>query len=336
MNKLFELTFGSRLYGTDTENSDLDLKGIYLPTPREIVLNTYPKTISIKRKKELNERNTKDDVDLEYFSLDRYLKLLCDGQTVALDILFAGTDMYTYLDQRNSWIFKKIFYNRDRLISKDITAFIGYAAQQASKYGLKGFRVAAFRDTLDFLNTLKDHQRLSDESVYPELMKFVYERPCVNPTPKTEYITIEEKPNNKGKMDKFLQVAGKYYSLTCIVKLTKSQVQQKFDEYGKRALLAEQNLGCDFKALSHAVRVNSQGKELLETGMITFPRPDKDLLLKIKTGQIHYKDIELIILEGFEDLKNAQIKSKLRDKPDLEWRDDFIAEIYTRIVKGDL
>lgn len=336
MNRLFELKFGSHLYGTDTPNSDLDLKGIYLPEPREIVLNTYQKTISSKRKKSLNERNTKDDVDLEYFSLDRYLKLLTEGQTVALDILFAGSEMYTYLNDKDYWIFSNIYNNRTKLISKDITAFMGYASQQANKYGLKGFRVAAFRDALEFLSKFKDHQRLSDESVYPELMKFVYERPCANPTPKTKYITIEERPNNKGQMDKFLQVADKFYSLNCIIKLTKSQVQQKFDEYGKRALLAEKNEGCDYKALSHAVRVNSQGKELLETGQITFPRPDKELLLKIKTGQMHYKDIESIILEGFDELKNAQINSKLIEKPDLQWRDDFIEEIYTNIVKGTL
>ena len=336
MNKLFELRFGSWLYGTNTESSDIDLKSIYLPSAREIVLGNYQKNISTSRPKQIGERNTKEDIDMEIISLDYYLKQLCQGQTYALDVLFAPMGNYTYTNTDDYWIFSKTYSNREKLISKNITSFFEYARTQANKYGLKGFRVAAFRDTLDFLSQFKDYQKLSDEDVLPELLKFVYVRPCIDPIPKTEYITIEEKPNNKGKMDKFLQVAGKYYSLNCNIKLTKSQVQQKFDEYGKRALLAEKNQGCDYKALSHSVRVNSQGKELLDTGHITFPRPDKDLLLKIKTGQMQYKDIELIILEGFEDLKKSQLNSKLREKPDLQWKDDFIAEIYTEIVKVTL
>ena len=68
------MKFGSHLYGTNTPDSDTDYKGIYLPTAKEIVLGTYKKTISISRNKADKERNTKDDVDNEFFSLDRYLR----------------------------------------------------------------------------------------------------------------------------------------------------------------------------------------------------------------------------------------------------------------------
>jgi len=336
MNKLFELTFGSKLYGTDTPASDTDLKSIYLPTAREIVLGSYKKTISTTRPKQTGERNNKDDIDIEIFSLDRYLKLLTEGQTVALDILFAGTNMYTYINRDDYWVFSNIYSNKHELLSKDVTAFFGYAKQQSAKYGLKGFRVAAFRDTLDFLSQFSVHDRLSDETILPMLYKFVYKRPCANPEPKSEYITITKKDNKRGGEDTFLVVAGKYYSIDCKIKLIRDQVQAKFDEYGKRALLAEKNLGCDWKALSHAVRVNSQGVELLSTGNITFPRPDRDLLLKIKTGQLQYKEVEEIIVQGFADLESAKAKSTLRETPNQEWVDNFICEVYTDIVKGTL
>lgn len=39
MNKILEMKFGSHLYGTNTPNSDLDYKAIYLPTAREIILD---------------------------------------------------------------------------------------------------------------------------------------------------------------------------------------------------------------------------------------------------------------------------------------------------------
>lgn len=52
MNKLFEMKFGSHLYGTSTPASDVDYKSIYLPTAREIVLGDYHKTINMSRKKD--------------------------------------------------------------------------------------------------------------------------------------------------------------------------------------------------------------------------------------------------------------------------------------------
>lgn len=64
MNKILEMKFGSHLYGTNTENSDMDFKGIYLPTAREIVLGTYKKTICSSRPKGLCERNTKKGSNL--------------------------------------------------------------------------------------------------------------------------------------------------------------------------------------------------------------------------------------------------------------------------------
>jgi predicted nucleotidyltransferase len=126
MNKIIEIKFGSHLYGTDTPESDLDIKGIYLPEPRDIVLGEVKRNISTSRPKQEGEKNNKDDVDQEFFSLKEYLKLLCEGQTVALDTLFAEPNSILYKGPQFG-IFTKIYENRFRLISKNITAFFFYA-----------------------------------------------------------------------------------------------------------------------------------------------------------------------------------------------------------------
>ena len=324
MNKLFELTFGSRLYGTNTVNSDLDLKAIYIPTAREIVLNSYKKTISTCRPKAEYERNTKDDVDIEIFSLDRYLKLLSEGQTVALDMLFAPDNMYTFkLQYDNIW--NLIKENKERLVCKDLAAFIGYARQQASKYGLKGFRVAALSQSLDFLSKLHLHSKLHENSI--SLINFVVDT-------NSEFISIEELDNKFGKKEQYLKICDKYYSFNSSVKMARDQIQRRYDQYGQRAIMAQKSLGCDWKALSHAVRVNSQGVELLQTGQMTFPRPDKQLLLDIKLGKMEYNKVADIIVQGLEDLNTAQTTSSLRDKPDQEWIDNFVYDVYSQIVKN--
>lgn len=336
MNKLFELKFGSHLYGTNTENSDLDLKSIYLPTARELVLGTYKKTVTTSRPKQTNERNTKDDVDVEIFSLDRYLKLLSEGQTVALDVLFAHNEMFIAKNPSNWHVFKEIRDNKEKLLCSDLAAFIGYAQQQAQKYGLKGFRIAALEDTLKFLDTLDPWTKLDSEENFPKVYKFCYARPCYDPVPRNEYIKIVTQPNVRGADEKFLEVCEKKYSLKCFARTIREQIQFRWDQYGKRALMARENKGVDWKALSHAVRVNRQGIELLLTGNITFPRPDRELLLKIKTGQLEYNQVADIIVEGLEELRNAEKASILRKTPDQDWINDFTFDTYLKVIRGEL
>lgn len=334
MNKLFELEFGSSLYGTRTENSDLDLKAIYLPTAREIVLGTYKKTITTQRPKAVFERNNKDDVDIEVFSLDRYLKLLSEGQTVALDILFAHNEMFTAKNPANWHIFQEIKQNKDKLICKDLAAFIGYAKQQAAKYGLKGFRVAALEETLTWLETQPENEKL-DERMF-SLRSFVY-KPIlpVKSELNNEFISLEILNDKKGYSRDYLKVCDKYYQTNVKIKDIKEQIQKRYDQYGSRAIKAKLNEGIDWKALSHAVRVNSQGVELLNTGIMTFPRPDRQLLLDIKLGKMEYNEVADIIVEGLENLNSAQEKSTLRDKPDQSWIDDFVFTEYTNVIGGN-
>jgi len=324
MNEILRIKFGSHLYGTDTPESDLDYKAIYLPSPREIVLGNYKKTIQKTRPKADCERNTKDDIDIEIFSLDRFLELLMEGQTVALDVLFSPefrASKYSSIGA-NSFIISPIYENREKLLTRNVCAFIGYAKTQAQKYGLKGFRIHALRATLEWLKDLPEYMELGATDVD----NFI--KTCQN-----EYIKVTQCKAPNGTLEPHLEVCDKKYPYHASVKYVKSQIQRKFDEYGKRALLAENNQGVDQKACSHAIRVNSEALELLQTGHITFPRPDRELLLKVKLGQIPYKETAEIIENGLELLKETQLKSTLRDTPDKEWADNFIYEVYSDIVK---
>ena len=327
MNKIVEILFGSRLYGTDTLDSDTDYKGIYLPTAHEIVLGRYKKTISTTRPKQPFERNTKDDVDLEYFSLDQYLNLLAQGQTLALDMLFSVQcpEMITRFGLQSE-IFNNIFENRFELLNRKVNSFVGYAKMQAQKYGQKGFRIHAYRATLDWLKSFPNEQERIEDVGLEGVQMWIA-------SIGNENIKIINKDTPEGNVIPHIDVCGKLIPFTTTFKHTKSWLQKYFDAYGKRALLAEQNLGCDYKALSHSVRVNSEAYELLTTGFITFPRPDRELLLKIKTGQMHYKDISLLIEEGLAKLFETEKISSLRAEPNKEWADQFILEVYTDIVK---
>ncbi len=334
MNKIIEIKFGSHLYGTDTPESDLDLKGIYIPSGREIVLHSYQPCVNIHRKKEEKERNTKDDVDLEIFSLDRYLSLLMEGQTVALDMIFSTNEFYVSQNDPKG-IFKTIFENRERLITRNIVAFVGYARQQAAKYGIKGSRMDALKRICAFLEPLTLTDRLGK---YAEGIQFLVDE-CAG------FVTLEKTPlveilqlpasRNSSELVSYLHVCGRKIAFTATVKLARQCFDSILEQYGARAQKAHLAGGIDWKALSHAVRVNSEAKELLLTSFITFPRPDRELILKIKTGQLPYEQVAESIEQGLAELYDAHDKSKLPDAPDREWADNFVYEVYSSEVKKE-
>lgn len=331
LNKIFEIKFGSHLYGTSTPNSDLDLKGIYLPTARDIVLNNVKETISIHRAKAEGERNTKDDIDIEMFSLDRFLDLLCQGQTVALDMLFAPPETYTFTDPKLMHIWQEIKDNRSEFLSSNVNAFVGYARQQAAKYGIKGSRMDALKKTLDLLDQLPPNTPLINH--HPILTELVEESSALVSLEKEPLIEIIHIKGPNGKSEAHLHVAGRKVPFHALVKYAKEVFGKIYKGYGDRAFKAQLAGGKDYKALSHAVRVNSEALELLQTGKITFPRPDADLLLKIKKVEMPYEQIADIIEIGLVMLLEAQEKSTLRPEPNRELAKDIVYRAYKKIVQ---
>lgn len=332
MNKLFELKFGSHLYGTATPKSDLDFKAVYLPNSRQIILNDYHKTVNMSRKKAHGERNSKDDIDIEIFSLDQFLKLFAEGQTMALDMIFAPDKMFTAKNPANWQYFQDIRDNKEKLISKNVNAFIGYARKQAAKYGVKGTRMDALRMSMDVFGMIPVYDRLYEhEEEIQTLLKT--SKDLVN-LEKTPLIELVMKPDTKGELNQpHLQICGRFIPMAIRAKDALDIVSRIYAEYGSRSRKANIAGGVDFKALSHAVRVNSEGLELLRTGNITFPRPDAELLIQIKTEQLPFEYVSELITSGLEELVEVEKTSTLRAEPDRDWAQDFLYDVYSNEVK---
>jgi predicted nucleotidyltransferase len=318
------MKFGSHLYGTATPASDLDFKSVFVPSARSILMQSAPKTISHSRPKGVGEKNYAGEIDEEQISIQKFLHLAAEGQTMALDMLFAPD--YAIVGE-SSWEWREIIANRHRLLTRKSAAFIGYARQQANKYGIKGSRVAAARDALALLeSSMKDNgataklqvveQEIRDLAGVNDHMSFLNDT-----TPHGQVITLWE-------------VCDRKMPFSASIKNARDIMQRVADEYGRRALMAETQQGVDWKALSHAVRVGEEAVELLSTGHVTFPLLNAEHIIDIKLGRIAYQQVAEEIEDLLERVEQAAATSRLPDRPDEEWIWRFLVHVHRQAVKN--
>src|SRR5205823_8073942 len=75
--------------------------------------------------------------------------------------------------------------------------------------------------------------------------------------------------------------------------------------------------GYDIKAAMHVIRLLNEGIELMQCGTITLPRPEKDLLVTIRTGRYGSLDRVLDLAKIlFGDLERAEAASSLPESAD--------------------
>jgi hypothetical protein len=325
---LVKMMFGSHVYGTNLPTSDRDYKGVFIPDAQELVMQRAAKHIRNSTKKDDSKRNTAEDVDDELFSFQTYMELIRQGQTVALDMLFTPERFYcSDVPVHSRWL--EIVANRDHLIHKGTNAFVGYTKAQAAKYGHKGDRLAALNL---FMNAMKDwdgHRELGEYTA--ELGKLVVEAN----SKEAEIVRIPTPNGSSGEMREMshLSLANKKVGYTCTVDYARQVYKLALDKYGHRARLAETNDGIDWKATMHAVRIAAEAKELLLTGFITFPRPEAELLVKIRTGQIPYKEVEALVEKGLSDIEDAEKKSVLADKPNYKLMDELVSNAHWSAIR---
>lgn len=165
MTSIIKMQFGSHVYGTNLPTSDRDYKAVYIPAARDIVLQRVKTTIHESTKADERAKNTADDVDVEHFSLDKYLSLLMQGQTVAIDMLFTPEEFWLKDESARCgdlWTYLRA--NRLEFLSRGVNSYVGYARTQAAKYGLKGGRIATFRRVLEALEPIRRHDKIGDHA----------------------------------------------------------------------------------------------------------------------------------------------------------------------------
>ncbi len=323
MNIVVKCMAGSHLFGTNTPQSDKDYKGVYLPCPKDILLGTVKNSLNLGTNK-TNVKNTSEDIDVEYYSLKKFMNMLYEGQTVALELLWTPEEYI--LESTPLW--EEIQSHRYELTHKKVTAFVGYCKTQADKYGVKGSRMAACKSAIDYLqNCLRSYGdiKIGHENIW-HLLTFYFKD--------TEHIEFGEQEFNK-KTTRYIEICDRKFQETVRVEYALAALDKLYANYGDRAKKARDNKGIDWKALSHAYRVCTQAIELLETGKMTLPLPDESLKIvrAIKLGELSFDKVRPMLEAKVEQVTEMEAQSHLQSEMNYKtWCEDFVVKKYMGVV----
>lgn len=303
MQTIVNIMHGSHLYGTNTKDSDKDYKGIYLPDIDDCILGTVKKSFIFSTGNS-NSKNTSMDVDSEYYSIQHFIKLAIAGETIAIDMLHAPDNMI--ISGSNAW--DMIRNQRSKFYTKNIKAFTGYARNQAKKYSVKGDRLKASIDVHRLLNTYNDDVILKDVIDLIEL---------------NEHVSIFNDDNQK-----YINVCGRKFGESHRIGYVCEQLDKIINTYGHRAIQASAVSGVDWKAISHAVRVTLEIKEILTTGDLVFPLRKAKLLLDVKQGLVPIEFVSEYLDSQINVVEELSNKSSLPERVDSEYWSNFIVSLY--------
>lgn len=300
----------------------MDYKGVFLPEASDILLGKFDQTIH-QHTNNSGNKNTKDDIDIEFYSLDKFLKMLYQGQTVAWELLFTPDNMI--LEKHPLW--DEIRASAPLFVNKKVDAFIGYCKQQAHKYGVRGSRLNTVRTVLEMLKRKHDYGTLASELSQREHRAILA----------LDHVEELDKYMGERKFT-LLSVCGKKFAYDTKLEYIIPALQKYYDEYGERSRQAERNEGVDWKALSHAVRVCMQAISLLIDGKINLPmHPSQVYLLKqIKAGELSFGEVSKHIEEYQELMLHMREASTLPEEPNLEAFQEVQKRIYAMVVKGEV
>lgn len=327
MHNVVTMKFGSHLYGTQTPTSDLDYKGIFIPSAVDLLMQNDVRHYS-KNTNNTGQANTQDDIDREFFSLKYFLEMAAQGQTVALDMLHAPSSV---LVGESTAVWNFIQRNRSDFYTTDMSSYLDYVRRQASKYGVKGSRLAALKSVHEVVNAVRRTSIGTGTQLKVADIKHLL--------PVNEFCVFLVDEHQKSGCQEFYEVLGRKFQMTIKVEMMFKTLDALWAEYGERARKAAANEGIDWKAVSHALRAGYQLMEIYDTGDLVLPLQKADRIKAVKTGALPFNEVK----DELEDLVSTIEKTVAvlerngyRKTVDMTKWDEFVKDVHADIMKAYL
>lgn len=306
---------GSYAYGTNTENSDLDVRGVALNTKEEILTNdNFDQFIN-------------SETDTTIYSFNKIIKLLLNCNPNTIELLGCKPEHYLY----TNGIGKELLKNSNLFLSKRaIFSFGGYATQQLRRLENKSNRERSQSEQeIHILRTIQDSM-------------FTYRENYFSFPDDSIKLYIDKAIQDNIDTEIFMDINLKHYPLRDYKSMW-SEMQNTVKAYAKigdrnNTAIEKDKLG---KHMMHLIRLYMMCIDILEKEeIITYREKEHNLLMDIRNNKYLNEDKQPIkefyeMLDEFEKrLDYAKTHTCLPDAPDYKKVNEFVMSVNERIVNG--
>jgi len=305
---------GSHLYGLNTEKSDEDFVGVFIPKPEYFLGLKKVEYVDNSTKKSSSQyRNTVDDVDEKFYALPKFLHLFLQNNPNIVELLFANRE--NILETSDIW--EELISNTDKIISTKIYhTFKGFAYSQKNKLTIKSNRFTSLRIAIENIEAKYTKEELFD----PARTINYLESDQLN-----KWLTYYK--GQKQNCESFHKGMS--------IKMIYEKIVNEYEKYGWRVKTNTfEKLGYDIKFGYNLIRVLAEGTELLRTGKLIYPMSgsSKIDIIRIRSGEVEIKEL-LSMYEKYENQCNKAYEiSKLPKKPDFNWADKWLIKTLKKYI----
>jgi predicted nucleotidyltransferase len=344
---IFITLHGSHAYGTNTPQSDLDIRAITVaPKPYYTgILRSF-------------EHEVLKKPDLVIFEIKKALYLASECNPNTLEIIFTNPDQHLFVSPIGQVLLdhKRIFLSR-----RARETFQGYATEQMRKvelhrrwildppdheptraeFGLAPIPVHPAKNQIDAAMAMVKKKVDSWnwhklEYIAPSMRQAIrdeFQRRLVEVTSWAE-LEVEDKvwhaaANSLGLTTNFIQVLELEKKFASKMSDWSKYQKWKKSRNPERAAM-EAKFGYDGKHAMHLVRLSRSCRDLLTTGNLDIRRPDAEELLAIRNGAWKFEELVSWFKQQNRELNQLEKTSPLPPEPDVGAIDQLCQELVER------
>ena len=306
---------GSHAYGTNTETSDVDVRGVALNRPSDLIgLSDFEQVVN-------------NVTDTTVYSFNKLIQLVLNCNPNTIELLGCKPEHYLYMTD----IGREMIENRHLFLSKRcVGSFGGYARNQ-----LRRLENALARDHMD-PRRKEEHIRDSMESAVNAFEKRYtkFEKGSI-------VLYTDESAREDRETEIFTDITLKHYP----VREFHSIMNDMKAVYGSYEKLNHRNNKKDDNHMNkhamHLIRLFLMGIDILEKEeIITYREKDLPLLMSVRRGDFQKNDGDYRP-EFFEMLREYEKRfdyavenSSLPEHPDMKKVEEFVMSVNRRALKN--
>ncbi len=339
-NLLLECVSGSKAYGTDTPESDEDLRGVFV-VPRRVLYGLS--TI---------EQVSDTGNDETYYEVGRFVELLLKNNPNVMELLYMPEDCIRFRNSLMDLLQPELFLSK---LCKD--TFAGYAMTQVKKArGLNKKIVNPMeverKSLLEFCFVVEGQGSVPLETWLAK--KGIQQSECglvSIPHMRDVYGVYHDSSQTLGYRGVIRDNEGTELCLSSVPKGEQPVGWMNFNRDGfkrhckeykeywqwvnerneaRYTTNVEHGKNYDSKNLMHTFRLLDTAAEIAREGRIGVRRPNREFLMSVRRGEFDYDDLIRMAEEKIEEIHELFAVSPLPETPDRKKAEEALVEIRER------